>query len=492
MDTHVKRGEVYLQSKKHCEKWKRLWLVLYPASRRGVARLEMLDADGGDKLSVVRSRHPEKRVVRLADCVSVVQVPPHAEACPKDNMAIFCVETEDRRLVFATERESCSDWVQKVCLIAFPVSSGDVQQKGLKMEENQIYASIREVSEFRVNIQPTEASARCSLRGMFWLEAGKDALLLRDPENRRCLLEWPYHLLRRYGRDKMMFSIEAGRRCESGPGSFTFETRQGDDIFRLIESAVKEQKFRSMPGNGSRSPSPLPNKHRISDLMEPPRNSISDFGSTECLYSDSMDSGRPGLSHPVDDSVEIVYSEPIDAVKLPHTAKRDNSPALSSTNPYDYPESQYSHPVDCLCSYPDANDPTYADPIDLLKPPVPITSHPNDVCEPIYSEVLDHGSVPHKAARPNSSHQERFYSEPQVGACSDLPGNYENKQGFGKGDVLRQEEDDPSSLYSQVNKPSKASKGLGKISPKLSRARRKIPADRHHYEPDNVYEELGI
>ena len=100
-----------------------MWLVLYPSSRRGVARLEMSDADSsGDKLSVVRSRHPERRLVRLADCVSVVQLPPHAEACPGDNMAAFCVETEGGRLVFATDRDGCVDWVEKVCQSAFPVS----------------------------------------------------------------------------------------------------------------------------------------------------------------------------------------------------------------------------------------------------------------------------------------------------------------------------------------------------------------------------------
>lgn len=98
--------------------------MLYPSSRRGVARLEMSDVDGGgDKLSVVRSKQPERRLLRLADCVSVVQLPPHAEACPGDNMAAFCVETVNRRLVFAADRDSCADWVDKMCQIAFPVSS---------------------------------------------------------------------------------------------------------------------------------------------------------------------------------------------------------------------------------------------------------------------------------------------------------------------------------------------------------------------------------
>ncbi len=69
---------------------------------------------------VVR-RHPERKVVRLADCVSVVKLPPHAEACPGENMAAFCVETEDKRLVFAAEKQSCGEWVDIICNIAFQV-----------------------------------------------------------------------------------------------------------------------------------------------------------------------------------------------------------------------------------------------------------------------------------------------------------------------------------------------------------------------------------
>ena len=70
-------------------------------------------------------RHQEKKVIRLAECVSVLRLPPHAEACPGDNMAAFCVETDERRLVMAAEKEECVDWVEKVCEIAFQVNKQD-------------------------------------------------------------------------------------------------------------------------------------------------------------------------------------------------------------------------------------------------------------------------------------------------------------------------------------------------------------------------------
>lgn len=39
-----------------------------------------------------------------------------------------------------------------------------------------------------------------------------------------------------------MFSFEAGRRCDSGPGNFTFETKQGNEIFALVDQAIQSQK----------------------------------------------------------------------------------------------------------------------------------------------------------------------------------------------------------------------------------------------------------
>lgn len=41
---------------------------------------------------------------------------------------------------------------------------------------------------------------------------------------------------------QVMFSFEAGRRCDSGPGNFSFETKQGNEIFALVDQAIQSQK----------------------------------------------------------------------------------------------------------------------------------------------------------------------------------------------------------------------------------------------------------
>ncbi|CAB1327032.1 unnamed protein product [Coregonus sp. 'balchen'] len=199
MDTHAKAGQVYLQHRNVEKKWKQLWLALYPSSRCGVARLERQEMGGGERAGAsVVWKHQDK--------------------------------TDGRRYVFAADKDDCVEWVERMCDIAF--------QPQLQMEDNQIYVSREEVSEFRVGVKQTDAAVRCGLQGeYYWLQVTQEGLVLKEAETRKSLQHWPYQLLRRYGRDKITFSIEAGRRSESGPGTFTFETRQADDIFNLIETA---------------------------------------------------------------------------------------------------------------------------------------------------------------------------------------------------------------------------------------------------------------
>ncbi|XP_062944146.1 docking protein 2 isoform X2 [Cynocephalus volans] len=114
------------------------------------------------------------------------------------------------------------------------------------MEENELYSSAAAVvpcKEFTVIIRPTEASERCQLQGSYTLRAGESTLeLWGGPEPGTQLYNWPYRFLRRFGRDKVTFSFEAGRRCVSGEGSFEFETRQANEIFLALEEAISAQK----------------------------------------------------------------------------------------------------------------------------------------------------------------------------------------------------------------------------------------------------------
>ncbi|KAM4536750.1 docking protein 1b isoform 1-T1 [Odontesthes bonariensis] len=255
MDTHVKEGQLYVQHQKFGKKWKKNWFVLYPASQNGIARLEFYDSPSGSSGSGggsgggtnEKTRKLDKKIIRLSECISIL--PALTESCPKENMAAFCVETNDKTHVFAAEKNTAKEWMDTMCDIAFQggcgsssVAGPDGEPQDLQMSENLIYYSREEVNEFWVTIQRTEASERCGLVGNYWLKAESDVLILKEPKTKRKVLVWPYKLLRRYGRDRVMFSFEAGRRCDSGPGNFTFDTKKGNEIFTLVDQAIQSQK----------------------------------------------------------------------------------------------------------------------------------------------------------------------------------------------------------------------------------------------------------
>lgn len=106
-----------------------------------------------------------------------------------------------------------------------------------------------------------------------------------------------------------MFSFEAGRRCPSGPGTFTFQTAQGNDIFQAVETAIHQQKAQGKAGQGQgvlradsheevaeRKPASHPGAQELPD--SPP-----------ALYAEPLDS----LRVPPGPSQDSLYSDPLDS-----------------------------------------------------------------------------------------------------------------------------------------------------------------------------------
>ncbi|XP_059407590.1 docking protein 2-like [Carassius carassius] len=461
MDTHGKQGEVYLQHQKHGKKWKRYWLALHPASQQGVGRLELLEAVN-ERSTVVVRRHPERKVVRLADCVSVVKLPPHAAACPEENMAAFCVEMEDKRLVFAAEKERCGEWVDIICNNAFEKHTKSVSKPIRLMEDNQICMSREQLCNFKVVVLQNEVSVRCGLRGQYWLQVGEDRLVLQDLETRRTVMEWPHKLLRRYGRDKMLFSIEAGRRCESGPGTFNFETRQSDEIFRLTQSAIHLQMSLAATGDRHsphyprfRSPhSPLPRRPDSFTLLDTK-------GSNSPQPSDTKLPLNLNPAHALDPNrfsvhtkpaspiglTEHAYANPTDSFCSLKSTQSDPGGRISSIEPvYSNPD-VYSDPADAIhlkpnsCVHANATDMIYCRPVKTT----PDNDQQQDsVYE--YSEVYDH-------VKPNTS-KSLDQTEGPIYGIPEVVQSAQNNNSQSK----MSDENQP--IYSKVNKPPKTPQSL--------------------------------
>ncbi|KAM5299471.1 docking protein 3 isoform 2-T2 [Ctenodactylus gundi] len=277
VETPIKDGILYQQHIKFGKTWRKAWGLLYAGSPSGVARLESWDVrDGGVGPACDRPMGPgrrgQARVIRLADCVSVL--PADGESCPRDTGAFLLTTTERSHLLAAEHRQS---WMGPICQLAFPgtgeCSSGpretECPKKGLvPMEENSIYSSWQEVSEFPVVVQRTEAATRCQLKGPYLLVLGQDDVQLKETSSPQALYSWPYHFLRKFGSDKGIFSFEAGRRCDSGEGLFAFSSPHAPDVCSAVAAAIARQRDR-LPELAIPRPCPLPRATSMPSL-EPP------------------------------------------------------------------------------------------------------------------------------------------------------------------------------------------------------------------------------
>ncbi|KAF6080996.1 docking protein 3 [Phyllostomus discolor] len=277
-ETPVKDGILYQQHVKFGKKsWRKVWGLLYAGGPSGVARLESWEVrDGGLGPAGDRpagpNRRGEPRVIRLADCVSVLPV--DCESCPRDTGAFLLTTTERSHLLAAQHRQA---WMGPICQLAFPgtgdcatgAGEAEAPKWGLvPMEENSIYSSLLEVDKFPVVVQRTEAATRCHLKGSYVLLLSQDAIQLSEPASPQALYTWPYHFLRKFGSDKDVFSFEAGRRCDSGEGLFAFSSPRARDLCGIVAAAIARRRGQLPELVGPR-PCPLPRATSLPSLDPP-------------------------------------------------------------------------------------------------------------------------------------------------------------------------------------------------------------------------------
>lgn len=69
---------------------------------------------------------------------------------------------------------------------------------------------------------------------------GNDIILYRK---NRAPISWSLGSLRRYGYDANFFTFEAGRRCETGPGIFSFKCQRADVLFNTLQSFINGRAY---------------------------------------------------------------------------------------------------------------------------------------------------------------------------------------------------------------------------------------------------------
>lgn len=265
----VKQGALYVQHQQRFgKKWKKVWALLYEATSTGLARLEMYD---GSQPPEIGRKQECWKLLQLSECVSLSDR--CGESSPKDTRA-FSIETAQRVYLIASDIPEQPNWVRALCSLAFPQerrtlerTSSQPLNSSLQLQENSLYGTSKEASaggQFAVRVRQTDASSRCGLSGIYTLAAEGNCLSLKDRQTGNVVFSWPYPYLRRFGRDKTMFSFEAGRRCASGEGNFEFETAHGSNIFHAIESAIK----------ASHNDSPVGHEQYLEEASNLPRQQV--------------------------------------------------------------------------------------------------------------------------------------------------------------------------------------------------------------------------
>ncbi|NXH42574.1 DOK1 protein, partial [Dicaeum eximium] len=283
---------------------------------------------------------------------------------------------------------------------------------------------------FWVTVQRTEAAERCELRGSYVLKAERDSLVLKDPRTDRILYVWPYRLLRRYGRDKVMFSFEAGRRCDSGPGNFTFETKQGNEIFRLVEASIQEQKAQVEENRQS-----CDSLEADSPGMVQIRQALADSLNLELpAQGDDTPAPKAGLAPRAAaagaaeerDATSLLKSRILPELPVPPakptvsgTPPRSPLPkVLRAVPPAEDPLSVYSEPLDAVKGLQPRPDPLYSDPVDskavsAAKAPGGAAEEPKPrLPVPPFSGPYEQGRAEGQGRAP-PGHKEHIYDEPE-------------------------------------------------------------------------------
>uniref|UniRef100_A0A3B5B9Z4 Docking protein 2-like n=1 Tax=Stegastes partitus TaxID=144197 RepID=A0A3B5B9Z4_9TELE len=263
--------------------------------------------------------------------------------------------------------ETC--WTQSSQIQTSPVRLSPPEFSSFQL--NRVCYAVR---DFRVCVRRTEASDRCRLKGDAVLRADGDALRLLDRTG-DFLYTWPYRYLRRFGRDKSTFSFEAGRRCESGEGSFEFDTKQGNLLFQAVEAAINLQKvsapLRQTSGGGQVSePDPqLPQSGGVYSLVtEPPNLHTSRLEppvDKALTGVKSLTLDTRGAAAPRKNQVKMISSCPLphesgsdqtysritlSAERQSRREKRSGSVAPPCTPPLLTKEPEYSLPFDTIAS----------------------------------------------------------------------------------------------------------------------------------------------
>lgn len=201
--------------------------MLFDASRHGIERLEVGESE--------QDKNP--KIITLENCVKIAQ--------ETGNLIYIVTKTEQLTLNTQSE-EDLKTWLTALQNVAFKekLNSSQLSRNNSVIEDNDLYCSSYGDGIFVVNLMKSDTSQRCNIpEKTYKLSLTPTELqLVSFEDEKKIIAKWPYRFIRKYGYRDGHFTFEAGRKCDTGEGSFSLDHANPQEIFRCMATKMKSMK----------------------------------------------------------------------------------------------------------------------------------------------------------------------------------------------------------------------------------------------------------